>query len=140
MLRVMARQVLVWSMAAALWAVPALASAQESDQYYADLLSSTAWCSFSYSQTTGASSTSRVIFGTDGIMLYGSSAETYTSGAAGTVAGQYGGEEALYWKVEGAALWLSQDGESWEPQYVDLSYNSEGYPILTTEDAEYSVC
>lgn len=120
-------------------AVPAAAQV-ESDAYYSELLSSTAWCSFTYNQRTGASARSRLIFGPDGVMLFGRSAETYTSGPAGSVAGQYGGEDAAYWKVEGAMLWLSEDGTSWTHVPVDLSYNSNGYPILTTEDAEYVVC
>ena len=80
------------------------------------------------------------MFSPDGLVRQSSGTETYSSGASGTVAGQYGGGSQARWKVSGGMLQLSQDGATWTPQPLQVTQNSNGYPILKSGGKEYMQC
>ena len=104
------------------------------------LLTRNAWCGFTYNQHTGTSTTERVVFNPNGLVTRSSGAQTYNSGPAGSVAGQYGNAERGRWKVSNGLLHLSQDGVSWTPQPLQVTQNSNGYPIIKSGGKEYMVC
>lgn len=110
-----------------------------SDQL-SQFLTRNAWCGFTYNQRTGTSTRERVVFHGDGVVVQQSGAETYTSGRSGTVAGQYGGGKQGRWKVENGQLQLSEDGLNWAPQALQVTQNSNGYPIIKSGGKEYMVC
>jgi hypothetical protein len=110
------------------------------DGQLTQLLTSSAWCGFTYNQRTGTSTKERVVFNGNGTVLQNSGAETYNSGPAGSVAGQYGNRNQGRWKVGGGMLHLSQDGMNWAPQQLQVSQNSNGYPILKSGGKEYMRC
>lgn len=106
------------------------------------LLLSSAWCSFSYNQVSGASQTSRVRFFADGSWARGARGETYSSGRHGTVSGQTDSQDGGNWQVRSGRLYLSHPPETPDLEPLDLrvSYNSNGFPILTVDGKEYSSC
>jgi hypothetical protein len=104
------------------------------------LLTRNAWCGFTYNQRTGTSTRERVVFHGNGMVEQQSGAETYSSGRSGTVAGQYGGGKQGRWKVDNGLLHLSEDGFNWTPQQLQVTQNSNGYPILKSGGKEYMVC
>ncbi len=111
------------------------------DQKARQVLMSSAWCSFTYNQHTGTSTTRKVVFRPDGVMTINGGAETYNSGSAGTVAGQYGDSSALRWKLEGLRLFVDQgDGNGWVDVGLSATQNSNGSPILHQGGREYSMC
>ena len=103
-------------------------------------LTRNAWCGFTYNQHTGTSTSERVVFGADGLVSRSSGAETYNSGPAGSVAGQYGNAERGRWKVSNGMLHLSQDGMNWTPQPLQVTQNSNGSPIIKSGGKEYMQC
>ena len=120
---------------------PGQAQAQAGqDGQISAFLMGNAWCGFTYNKTTGASRSERVVFHPNGVIAQGSNAETYSSGAGGTVAGQSRGGNQGRWKVQNSMLLLSQDGMNWEPQQVQVTRNSNGSPILKSGGKEYMVC
>jgi len=120
---------------------PGQAQAQAGqDGQISAFLMGNAWCGFTYNKTTGASRSERVVFHPNGVIAQGSNAETYSSGAGGTVAGQSRGGNQGRWKVQNSMLLLSQDGVNWEPQQVQVTRNSNGSPILKSGGKEYMVC
>lgn len=110
------------------------------DQQITQLMVRSAWCSFSYSQTSGASSTERVTFRPDGTGSISSGAETYWSGASGTVAGQSSDAGAFRWHVRGGVLNTTTDGVTWQQYPLQITTNSSGYPIVTSGGKEYTMC
>lgn len=107
------------------------------------LLLSSAWCTFSFNKTTGASSQSRVRFFANGTWTSGRQAETYTSGAYGSVAGQYNSGSDGQWAVKGGRLYLSNPPEVPSLMLVEpfvVTRNSNGYPIIQSMGQEYSQC
>lgn len=110
------------------------------DSQLSRLLTGNAWCSFTYNKTSGTSRTERVVFRPDGVVLQGSEAQTHSSGYGGSVAGQHRGGAQGRWRVAGSALELSEDGFNWQPQALQLTRNSNGYPILKSGGKEYSAC
>lgn len=98
------------------------------------------WCAFSYNKNTGTSRTERVVFHPNGTLQQTSGAETYNSGPAGSVAGQHRGGSQGRWKVANGMLHLSEDGSTWTPQPLQVTQNSNGYPIIKSEGKEYMVC
>ena len=115
------------------------------DQQLTQLLLSSRWCHFSYSAVPGTSSSGSsysetVTFSQDGTVVIQTGGESYSSGAAGSVAGQSGGGQVYRWRVQGGVLSLSADGYQWVPVNGQVSYNSNGYPILTGDGKEYSQC
>jgi hypothetical protein len=110
-----------------------------SDQL-SQFLTRNAWCGFTYNQRSGTSTRERVVFHGGGLVVQESGAETYSSGRSGTVAGQYGGGKQGRWKVDNGVLHLSEDGFNWTPQQLQVTQNSNGYPILKSGGKEYMVC
>ena len=110
------------------------------DAQLSQFLTRNAWCGFTYNKHTGTSSRERVVFHGDGTVVQTSGRETYTSGPSGSVAGQYGGGQQGRWKVANGMLHLSQDGTTWQPQPLQVTQNSNGYPIVKSGGKEYMVC
>ena len=104
------------------------------------LLTRNAWCGFTYNQHSGTSTKERVVFNGNGSVFRTSGAETYNSGPAGSVAGQSSNRNQGRWKVDAGMLHLSQDGVSWAPQQLQVTQNSNGYPIIKSGGKEYMQC
>ncbi|MFM8552656.1 MAG: hypothetical protein ACKOCD_10200 [Nitrospiraceae bacterium] len=106
------------------------------------LLLSSAWCSFSYNKTTGASHQARVQFHPNGNWSAGSRGETYSNGPNGSVAGQHDGGGGGRWAVQQGQLFMSNPPEtpSLTPVGLTIKHNSNGYPILMADGREYSQC
>src|SRR5258708_4229165 len=80
------------------------------DGQISQFLTRNAWCGFTYNKNTGTSTKERVVFYSNGTVARTSGAETYNSGPAGSVAGQYGSANQGRWKVANGMLHLSPDG------------------------------
>ena len=115
-------------------------AASGTDGQLTALLTRNAWCGFTYNQRSGTSTKERVVFGANGLVSKSSGAETYNSGPSGSVAGQYGNAEQGRWKVANGMLHLSQDGVNWAPQPLQVTQNSNGYPIIKSGGKEYMQC
>jgi len=115
-------------------------AASGGDAQLSQFLTRNAWCGFTYNQRTGTSTRERVVFHPNGVVVQSSGAETYNSGPSGTVAGQYGGGQQGRWKVANGSLHLSQDGQNWTPQPLQITQNSNGYPIIKSGGKEYMRC
>ena len=70
-------------------AAPQASTTPNSDQL-SQFLTANAWCGFTYNQRSGTSTRERVVFNGNGTVMRDSGSETYNSGPAGSVAGQYG--------------------------------------------------
>ena len=115
-------------------------AASGTDGQLTALLTRNAWCGFTYNQHSGTSTKERVVFGANGLVSKSSGAQTYNSGPSGSVAGQYGNSEQGRWKVANGMLHLSQDGMNWSPQPLQVTQNSNGYPIIKSGGKEYMQC
>ncbi|MEI7741366.1 MAG: hypothetical protein WCJ29_02575 [bacterium] len=125
-----------------------VAAATGIDAQLSALLSSSAWCSFSYSSSgTGnaygdSSSSSRYAFYNNGTFSSGSSSESYSNGYGGTATGGGNGGSAGQWKISGSKLYVSSSETG--GQFVDvgasLTQNSNGYPIITVGGTEFTKC
>lgn len=105
------------------------------------LLLSSAWCSFTYSQVTGASSQSRVQYFRNGTWSRGGQSETYNSGANGTVAGQSNSNNGGLWEVRNGQLLMSEGNGPLELIHpFSVTRNSSGFPIINALGREYSSC
>lgn len=112
------------------------------DAQLRQLLTSSAWCSFSYSQYSGSTSTTRFVFGSDGSFSMGGQNESYNSGDYGSVAGQSNSSGGGQWKIQNTRLYISSadTGYQFVDVNADLSYNSSGYPIIKANGTEFSQC
>lgn len=116
-------------------------NATAADQEAKQLLTSTAWCSFTYNQVSGTSTTRKVIFRPDGVMTMNDGAETYSSGYGGTYAGQSNSAGAMQWKLENLRMYVDQgDGAGFQDIGLTATRNSNGYVILHAAGREYSMC
>ncbi|MBL8951932.1 MAG: hypothetical protein JNK82_14210 [Myxococcaceae bacterium] len=105
------------------------------------LLLSSAWCSFKYSQISGATSTSRVQFFANGTWSTGSSYEAVNSGPNGSVYNSSDSRGSGQWAVRGGQLWMADPGEPLQPvPGFAVTQNSNGYPIINADGKEYSTC
>lgn len=121
-------------------APPAAPQGAGTDQL-SQLLLSSAWCSFSYNKTTGASSSSRYQFFRNGTWGMGARGETYNSGPNGTVAGQSDSGGSGQWAVKNGTLWLSETGGALQPvDGFSVTRNSNGSPIINADGREFSMC
>jgi hypothetical protein len=120
------------------------AAASPQDQQVTQLLLRSAWCSFSYSGVSGTSSgsshTERVVFRADGTGARQTGGESYNSGRSGSVAGQSQGGAPFRWQFRGGVLNTSADGVSWAQTRLQITTNSSGYPIITADGKEYTMC
>jgi hypothetical protein len=110
------------------------------DKEAVQFLTANAWCSFTYNQRSGTSTRERVVFRPDGTLTQQGGAETYSSGRSGTVAGQHASGSQGRWRVRGGQLELSADGAKWTAQPLEVTKNSNGYPIIKSGGKEYMVC
>ncbi len=111
------------------------------DAQIRQVLTSSAWCSFTYNKVSGSSSTRRVVFRTDGSVYTNSGGESYSSGNAGTYAGQSSRNNAARWKVENLRLYGdAMDGNGYQDLGLTASRNSNGSIILQAGGREYSMC
>jgi hypothetical protein len=116
-------------------------SGSPQDAQARQVLTSSAWCSFTYNKVSGTSTTRRVVFRPDGVMTINGGAETYSSGYAGTYAGQSTSGGTMQWKVENLRLLIDQrNGTGYQDIGLTTSMNSNGYPILHAEGREYAMC
>lgn len=106
----------------------------------ASLLVSSAWCHFRYNKVSGTTGQERVMFRRDGTWTRGARVETYNSGPNGSVAGQHDSGDGGRWKVQGDRLFLSEGGAPLEDVGLEVSRNSNGYPILKADGKEYALC
>jgi len=116
------------------------AAATGADGQIRQFLMANAWCSFSYNQRSGTTSSARIVFHDNGTVMQSSNRETYSSGPAGSVAGQYGDGDRGYWKAENGMLHMSRDNVNWQPMPLQVTRNSNGSPIVKSGGVEYMVC
>lgn len=121
--------------------------ATTSDTQLIQLLTSSAWCTFSYSGgktytggSYGRTSSTRTVFGSNGIVSQTSGSENTNTGAPGNVYASQSGGTSGRWKAENGQLMLSQDGMSWVAQPMKVELNSAGNPIITSGGKEYMRC
>jgi hypothetical protein len=120
---------------------PSQMSGNPQDAQARQVLTGSAWCSFTYNKVSGTSTTRRVVFRPDGVMSINGGAETYSSGNGGTYAGQSTTGGMMLWKVENLRLLIDQrKGSGFQDIGLTTSKNSNGYPILHAEGREYSMC
>lgn len=120
---------------------PAQAAGNTQDNEARQLLTSSAWCAFSYSKFSGTTSTRKVIFKPNGILLVFDGAETYSSGYGGTHAGQSASSGSMRWKLRNLRLYIDQgDGTGFQDANLTAEKNSSGWPILHADGREYSMC
>jgi len=105
-----------------------------------ELLLSSTWCNFTYNKTTGYSHSKRVRFNANGTYSTGSRGEGYSSGSGGSMASQRDSAAAGMWKVMNGELFMSEGGGGLEHVQTVLKRNSNGYPIIVADGAEYSQC
>jgi hypothetical protein len=104
-------------------------------------LMGSAWCSFTYSKVSGTTTTRRVVFRPDGIMSISGGRETYSSGYAGTYAGQSNTSGSMQWKLANQRLLIDAgDGSGFQDIGLKATRNSNGAIILHAEGREYSMC
>lgn len=122
-------------------------AATPQDQQIASLLLSSAWCSFSYSGgstftggTAGTTRTARTVFRADGTVTQTNNSETTNTGAPGNIYLNNRGGQQGRWKIQNGLFMLSADGIQWASQRLDISRNSNGYPIVKADGVEYMMC
>jgi hypothetical protein len=116
-------------------------SGNPQDAQARNVLTSTAWCSFTYNKVSGTSTTRKVVFRPDGVMTINGGAETYSSGYGGTYAGQSSSGGMMLWKVENLRLLIdARNGTGFQDIGLTTSKNSNGYPILHADGREYAMC
>lgn len=113
----------------------------DADREAKQVLTGTAWCSFTYNKVSGTSTTRKVVFRPDGVMSVNGGAETYSSGYGGTYAGQSNRATAMRWKLENLRMYVDQgDGGGFQDIGLTATKNSNGYVILHAGGHEYSMC
>jgi hypothetical protein len=114
---------------------PALVGALSSN-----LLLSSAWCAFSYDQSSGRSSTEKARFDPSGKVRFDLHNEDYSSNKNGKAANQNAASSASYWRVQNGELFMSTKSDSLQHVPTKLTRNSNGYPIIVINGKEYSTC
>jgi len=104
------------------------------------LMMSSAWCTFSYNQTTGYSHTSRLVFYRNGTYARSSRGEGYSSGSGGSMTSQSDGQLAGQWRVLGGELYLSEGSGQLEAVRTVLKRNNNGYYVIVADGVEYTQC
>lgn len=124
-------------------AAPAL-SAQ--DQQMVRMFTANAWCSFSYSGSSGSyssggvSRSQKVYLRPDGTLVASSGSERTSSGEAGQAYVGNQGTAQGYWKFENGQFYLGQSPQALAPQQFRMTFNSNGYPIPIINGTEYMIC
>lgn len=109
-------------------------------QSLSQLLLSSPWCTFSYSQTSGTSRSQRYLFHRDGTYSVGSQRESLSSGRNGSAYGASQGQDGGQWAVQGNLLQLVDSSGESGVVAVQVKRNSNGYPIIVADGIEYSQC
>lgn len=115
-------------------------AATPQDRQIAQILLSSPWCYMRYSQTLGTTSTERVVFSQDGRVVQSTGRETSMSNQYGNLYGNSSGGDQGMWRVQNGNLMLSANGAQWEAVPLQITRNSNGYPIVTAGGKEYSQC
>lgn len=112
----------------------------ETDPLTQLLVSSPAWCYFSFSASSGVSKKYRFAFHPSGSLLVGGNADTYFDTATGSYSSAGGPDVAvLRWYAAGEVLTLTSDTGSTELT-VGVTLNSNGSPILNVAGSELARC
>jgi hypothetical protein len=119
---------------------PGAGAPPQVDRQLRELLLSSAWCSFKYSQILGTTSTERVVFSSDGNVVIDARAETVSTGPSGTYAGFSKDAQRGRWEVRDGRLWLGVGGAPLQPVNGRVNYNSNGSPIIVADGKEYMLC
>lgn len=119
--------------------VAALGSTPQ-DQQIATLLLSSPWCWMSYSQISGTTRTERLAFRQDGRFTSGQQRESAQNNQYGSYYGSGSDGQQGFWKVQSSQLMLSADGQRFEALPLQITRNSNGYPIITANGREYYQC
>jgi hypothetical protein len=115
----------------------------------ARLLTSSDWCSFSYSGggggygstgSYGHTSTSRFHLSADGSFSSSSDSENYSSNPHGSIVGQGGGGAGGHWQVRAGVLYIAEGNGPMQPVQLTVTRNSNGYPIIKANGTEYMQC
>lgn len=112
----------------------------QQDQQIAQLLTSSRWCYMRYSQAMGSTSTERVSFTADGRFVMATNRESAVNNSAGSYYGNSSGGDRGMWRVQNGVLMMSSNGMQWEQYPLQITRNSNGYPIVTANGKEYSQC
>ncbi len=119
-------------------------AATAQDRQIAQLLLSSVWCTMSYSGAVGSSSgttrTERVVFRSDGSGTQQTGTESSYSNPYGGVASQGQGGQQFRWQVRNGMLLFAGDSGQWEQIPLQITRNSNGYPIVTAGGKEYAMC
>jgi hypothetical protein len=116
-------------------------NASTQDAQARQVLTGTAWCSFTYNKVSGTTTTRRVVFRPDGVMTINGGAESYSSGYGGTYASQSSSAGTMLWKVENLRLLIDQrNGTGFLDIGLTTSKNSNGSLILHADGREYAMC
>jgi len=123
----------------------ATASAGSSDgqgEGLREMLLSARWCTISVSGGGSASSNSitKYQFFADGSYSTNSTSESFSTGQAGTVAGQSGSGGSGRWKIEGGRLFMAEGWEPFEVVPIEIRYTSGGTAYLFSDGKEYQRC
>ena len=122
-------------------APPAAVGGNPQDAQGRQLLTGSAWCSMTYNQASGTSTTRKVVFRPDGVMLVSGGGETYSSGAGGTYAGQSSTSSAMRWRLENLQLYVDQGaGAGFQDVGLTATQNPNGSVILKSLGREYMMC
>jgi hypothetical protein len=105
-----------------------------------NLLTSSAWCTFTYNKTTGYSHSKRYFFNANGTYGTGSRGEGYSSGGGGSMASQRNASGGGLWKVENGELFMAEGRSRLERVGTVVKRNNNGYPIIVADGVEYSQC
>ena len=105
-----------------------------------ELMLSSTWCHFTYNKTTGYSHSKRVRFNANGTYSTGSRGEGYSSGSGGSMASQRNSNASGLWRIANGELFMSEGAGGLEHVQTVLKRNSNGYPIIVADGAEYSQC
>lgn len=125
---------------AAAGAGPSSLASTPQDQQIATLLMSSPWCNMRYSQQMGATTVERVTFARDWRFASRTSRESAVNNSQGSYYGNSSDGVDGFWRVQNANLLLSADGQRFEATPLQITRNSNGYPIITAAGKEYNKC
>jgi hypothetical protein len=115
-------------------------AATPQDQQIATLLMSSPWCNMRYAQQMGATTIERVTFTRDGRFASRTQRESAVNNSQGSYYGNSTDGAGGFWRVQNGNLMLSADGQRFEAAPLQISRNSNGYPIVTAAGKEYYQC
>ena len=107
---------------------------------FANLLLSSAWCSYQYSAISGTESMTRFRFQQDGTWISGSNSEQLARNPQGQLYRRDGTQSAGRWAVQAGDLYMSEGNGPLSPVGATVRMNSNGYPIIVASAVEYMMC